>query len=618
MPADLPAEVLADVPVPQPAGLSERRSLPLSADGRFHARTSEGPALLDALLPLIADLACELPAALRYRRLLEAVHRLLPCDAVALLRLDEHGTLTPVAIRGLSPDSLGRRFRINEQPRLQAILDAPGALLFPPGCTLPDPWDGLVKARPESSGGGLEVHDCMGCALRSGEQPWGMLTLDALEAGRFSPADLRLLEAFAALAAATVAATARMDALASTVTVERNRAEAYRLATEALPRRLIGESRAFTALMAEIDLVAGSELTVLITGETGSGKELVARSLHARSPRRSRPLIVVNCAALPESLVESELFGHVRGAFSGAVGDRPGKFQAADGGTLFLDEIGELPLVAQAKLLRVLQDGQLQRVGSDREHHADVRLIAATNRDLAEEVRAGRFRADLYHRLCTFPIRVPPLRERGHDILLLAGDFLEENRRRTGLRGLRLSANTQAALLRHDWPGNVRELEYLIARAALKARGRLAPRQRQHGIATIDLADIGDIGDTDSAIRGDGADAQLAQGGGKPLGFDPLAGAAAVDTAGGLTLGEAVDRFRRQRIETTLARHHGNIAASARALGLDRANLARLAKRLGIPVGSLPAPADDRAGDRAPARPAARPAAGSAQRERRG
>lgn len=578
---------LAPAPAAPPDAGKRAAALPHASQGRFtpgrsRARMAD-PALLDALLPLITDLSRDLPAALRYQRLLDAVHRLLPCDAVALLRLDELGTLAPVAIRGLSPDTLGRRFRVADHPRLQAILDAPGALLFPPDSDLPDPWDGLIPLEGGDAGAAAnwEVHDCMGCTLRSAERTWGMLTLDALEAGRFSPADLLLLEAFAALAAATVAATARIDALASTVAVERNRAEAWRMANQALPRRLIGESPAFAVMAAEIDVVAASDLTVLITGETGSGKELVARSLHARSTRSARPLVVVNCAALPEGLVESELFGHVRGAFSGAVGDRPGRFQTADGGTLFLDEIGELPLAVQAKLLRVLQDGQLQRVGSDREHRADVRLIAATNRELADEVQAGRFRADLYHRLCTFPIRVPPLRERGLDILLLAGDFIEENRRRTGLRGLRLSSAAQALLLAHDWPGNVRELEYLIARATLKARARLRPGERKQLIATIEIEDLGELASA-PALAAPPANT-AASTAARATANTTAATASAAEPA---DLRRAVDDYKRRRICEALAQHDGNIAASARALGLDRANLVRLANRLGIATGS--------------------------------
>jgi anaerobic nitric oxide reductase transcription regulator len=308
----------------------------------------------------------------------------------------------------------------------------------------------------------------------------------------------------------------------------------------------------------EIALVAGSDLSVLISGETGVGKELVAQAIHAASPRARKPLISLNCAALPDTLVESELFGHVRGAFSGAVSERHGKFELADGGTLFLDEVGELPLAVQAKLLRVLQSGQLQRVGSDREHRVDVRVIAATNRDLADEVRAGRFRADLYHRLSVYPLPVPPLRARGRDVLLLAGFFLEENRARLGLRSLRLTGEAQAALLTYDWPGNVRELEHLIGRAALKA---MAAGERRR-ILSIGAELLGLPGAAPAIPVPAAPDAEPAPVGGN--------------------LREATEQFQRQQIVAALERHAHNWAAAARELGLDRANLHRLAKRLGL------------------------------------
>lgn len=525
---------------------------------------------LEALIPLIDDLARDLPASVRYQRLLDTLRRLLPCDAVALLRL-EANALVPLAIHGLSPDTLGRRFEVDAHPRLHTILQARHAVRFALDCTLPDPYDGLVHAE----GGQLEVHDCMGSALRVGEAAWGVLTLDALEAGRFSQGDLKVLDTFASLAAATVAASERFQALARSVEDERRRADTYRLAVSPARHAMVGQSPALRQLVSEIDLVAPSDLTVLVTGETGVGKELVARQLHAQSARSDRIMVNVNCAALPENLVESELFGHVRGAFSGAVGDRPGKFEMADGGTLFLDEIGELPMNAQAKLLRALQDGQLQRLGSDREHHVDVRLIAATNRDLSEEVRAGRFRADLYHRLSVFPLRVPGLRERGNDILLLAGAFLEENRRRNGLRGLRLSMDAQESLMRHAWPGNVRELEYLIARATLKAKGRQrsAPAVGQPGgIVTVEVHDL----DIDASLAT--PQARFAD--------DPGAQAAGALPGSGIDLRKEVDAFQRRLVEGALANHPGNLAASARALGMDRANLARLAARLGVPPGA--------------------------------
>ncbi|KQV97605.1 nitric oxide reductase transcriptional regulator NorR [Rhizobacter sp. Root1221] len=498
--------------------------------------------LLDALVPLVADLARDLPERERYRRLLETLRVVLPSDAAALLKLDGE-VLVPLAVDGLSDDTLGRRFQAAEHPRLAALLDGGGPIRFAPDCGLPDPYDGLV----DGAGPHLEVHDCMGCVLRVAERPWGVLTLDALDPSRFSAGDLPTLQAFASLAEATVRVAERIDQLAL-------RAEGFRAA--AGPRPLLGHSAAFKTLQKEIALLGSSELTVLIGGETGVGKELVAKAIHAASSRATRPLISLNCAALPDTLVESELFGHVRGAFTGAVADRRGKFELADGGTLFLDEVGELPLAAQAKLLRVLQGGQLQRVGSDREPKVDVRLIAATNRDLAEEVRAGRFRADLYHRLSVYPLRVPPLRERGRDVLLISGSFLEENRSRLGLGGLRLAPDAQAALLAHPWPGNVRELEHTIARCALRAFGQHTQRPR---ILTLTAADF----DIAAAAR--------------PV-DTPAAPPAVPSTPG--TLRDATGTFQRHHIEACLLRHQGNRAAAARELGMDRANLARLVRRL--------------------------------------
>jgi anaerobic nitric oxide reductase transcription regulator len=520
--------------------------------------------MMQAVVSLVDDLSRELPDSERYRRLLDTVRTLLPCDAAALLRLDGDW-LVPLAVNGLSSDALGRRFKVAEHPRFRLLLAADGPTRFPPDSELPDPYDGLVDGKQ----GHLEVHDCMGCPVQPGEnqgKPWGVLTIDALDKERFSTVDLADLQAFASLAAATVSVAERIDRLASRVEDERQRADTYRALTgESGQPSLMEQSAAHKRLAEEIAVVGNSELTVLITGETGVGKELVAQALHAASPRASRPLISLNCAALPETLVESELFGHVRGAFSGAVADRRGKFELADGGTLFLDEVGELSLAVQAKLLRVLQNGQLQRLGSDREHKVDVRVIAATNRDLAAEVRAGRYRTDFYHRLSVYPLVVPPLRERGHDVLLLAGYFLEQNRSRLGLGSLRLDAGAQAALLAHGWPGNVRELEHLIGRSALKALTGLAKRPRIVSLTPEHLDLTGAPGINTAAPEGQ---------------------TEATPAPGSQTdLRNSTEAHQRRRIEASLARHRNNWASAARELGLHRANLVRLARRLGLREG---------------------------------
>ncbi|RWU22138.1 nitric oxide reductase transcriptional regulator NorR [Pseudomonas alkylphenolica] len=511
--------------------------------------------LLTALLPLVSDLSRDLPERERYRRLLEAMRALLPCDAAALLRLDGEW-LVPLAVDGLSTDTLGRRFKVSEHPRFEAILSSSEPTRFASDSELPDPYDGLVEGLHQH----LEVHDCMGCPLFVDEQPWGLLTLDALDPEQFQQVELDALQAFASLAAATVNVAERIERLALRAEDEHERAEVYRQASGQQHKELIGQSKAHKRLLEEIQLVGSSDLTVLITGETGVGKELVAQAIHQASSRAQQPLISLNCAALPDTLVESELFGHVRGAFTGAVGERRGKFELANGGTLFLDEVGELSLTVQAKLLRVLQSGQLQRLGSDQEHRVDVRLIAATNRDLAEEVRAGRYRADFYHRLSVYPLWVPPLRERGRDVLLLSGYFLEQNRSRMGLGSLRLSAEAQAALLAYDWPGNVRELEHLIGRSALKALGQHRQRPK---ILTLDASDL-DLRPVEPAPEQQAA-------------LPP----AATALPGG-DLRQALDDYQRQLIQASLERHEYNWASTARELGLDRANLSRLAKRLGL------------------------------------
>ena len=527
------------------------------------------PAAATSALLLCADLGAELPQAVRLQRLVDLLRTQFGCGAVALLRLEEE-RLRPVAVTGLVSDALGRRFAVGQHPRLAAILTRREVTCFEHDSQLPDPYDGLLDTLV---GEPLPVHDCMGVALHVEGRPWGVLTLDALATGTFGPAARQRLGQWVPLVEAVVR-VARLEQelrtlrMAATGPAEGDLALATPERGGAGELEIVGESPALKRLLHELSVVAASELPVLLLGETGVGKELFARLLHHQSPRRARPLVHVNCAALPESLAESELFGHVRGAFSGAVSDRAGRFEAAEGGTLFLDEVGELPLSVQAKLLRTLQNGEIQRLGADRPRSVHVRVIAATNRNLREQVASGAFRADLYHRLSVYPVPIPPLRERGNDVLVLAGRFLELNRARLGLRSLRLSPDAQAALRRYRWPGNVRELEHVISRAALKALSRGVDRNE---IVTLE-AGLLDLDALDESVATPRGDAPMA----------PAAGGALSLAAPTGTLRDAVDACQRQVLNAALVAHGGNWAQAARTLDVDPSNLHKLARRLGL------------------------------------
>lgn len=506
--------------------------------------------MLRALSDIVADLSRDLPVEARFKRLLDALMTCFPCDATALLQLDGD-VLVPRAVRGLSRETLGRRFVLAEQPRLSEILQSRGFIRFAADSDLPDPYDGLVESQDHH----FHVHDCMGAQLHVDGRIWGVLTLDALHAGQFDDVDLNLLETFVSVAAATIRAADLIKTLEQDL--QRHQLVLSSVSREKADKELLGDSEAMKRLRSEAVVVGRSDLPVLIQGETGTGKELVSHYIHLHSPRADKIIVTVNCAALPESLAESELFGHTAGAFSGAVAARAGKFELADKGTLMLDEVGELPLPLQATLLRVLQSGELQRVGSDRLHTVDVRVIAATNRDLAAEVAAGRFRADLYHRLSVYPITVPPLRERGEDILMLAGHFLHLNERRYGIRNVRLSVEASRWLLAYSWPGNVRELEHTMSRAVVRAMAR---GQRRSRITEILLSDLNP----------------------QVLDISSVHATASVDVAEDQSLQDALEDFKRQLIQQRLERHGDNLAEAARSLKLDRGNFYRMVKRMGL------------------------------------
>lgn len=504
----------------------------------------------DRLTRIALDLQLGISHQDRFHRLIRSVRELLHSDASALLRY-EAGQFVPLAIDGLMQDVLGRRFRLTAHPRLEAIARAGDVVRFPADSSLPDPYDGLIPEQGE-----LKVHACIGLPLFSDQTLIGALTIDGLDPAQFDAINDEELRLVGALAAAALNNALLLERLARQSEIPLSRSEPR--GTE--QPEMIGHSPAMTQLRHEIAVVASSELNVLILGETGVGKELIARAVHQGSPRANQPLIYLNCAALPESVAESELFGHVKGAFTGAIHHRAGKFELADGGTLFLDEIGELSLSLQAKLLRVLQYGDLQRIGDDTPLKVNVRILAATNRDLKQAVLEGQFRADLYHRLSVFPIHAPALRERTGDIPLLAGYFCERCRVTLGLERLSIQSSTLQLLSRHDWPGNVRELEHAIHRAAVLARaeqGSQSPILQPHHF---------NLGNT-TATR-----------------LVPLAeGTAAIQSQAFHEVGlrTATEEFQRNLIRQAFEATGGNWAATARYLAMDTANLHRLAKRLG-------------------------------------
>jgi len=311
---------------------------------------------------------------------------------------------------------------------------------------------------------------------------------------------------------------------------------------------LIGESEPMVRLREQIAMAAPSNGRVLVSGENGTGKELVARQVHALSNRRAGPFVEVNCAAIPEELIESELFGHTKGAFTGAVSDRRGKFETATTGTLFLDEVADMSLKTQAKVLRALQEQVVEPVGGEGSVRVDVRVIAATNKDLAEELRQGRFREDLYFRLNVIPIYVPPLRDRRDDVMRLAGHFVTEFAREYGRRPKQFAPDAADLMRAYRWPGNVRELRNVIERLIIMVPGD-----------EIGVIDLGFLDVSDLVPAADRADVQ--------------------------PLFEARDAWERAYILGTLAGFDGNISRTADALGLERSNLYKKMRSLGIGPG---------------------------------
>lgn len=492
----------------------------------------------------------------RFDRLLSTIRHTLKCDASALLLFRDQ-QFVPLAINGLSEDVLGRRFDIEQHPRLEAIARAGDVVRFPPDSDLPDPYDGLIANHDED----LKVHSCIGLPLMLEERLIGAVTIDAFDPKQFDSFKNDDLRIVSALAASSLNTALLMDQLEKSAGVEVHAPRRSRKLSA--QGEIIGQSPSMLELKAHIDAVADTDLSVLIMGETGVGKELVANALHAQSRRSKHPLVYLNCAALPESVAESELFGHIKGAFTGAISNRKGKFELADNGTLFLDEVGELSLQLQAKLLRALQYGDIQRVGEDRNIKVNVRIIAATNRVMHEEVKEGNFRADLYHRLSVFPIFVPPLREREKDLILLAGFFAERCAHKLGIANINLAATTLNVIQSYTWPGNVRELEHAINRASVIAKSishsdriTLQPNHFNLSADVFSPQSINTVAEksvpTDMTEYRD------------------------------FGLKEALDHFQTQLVQSAYLENNKNLSATAKQLKVNSPNLHRLMKRLNL------------------------------------
>ncbi|MGR5093956.1 nitric oxide reductase transcriptional regulator NorR [Vibrio maritimus] len=507
-----------------------------------------------AWLQIALDITSGISQQDRFDRLLETIRSVLKSDAAALLKFDGK-SFVPLAIDGLSADVLGRRFAIDKHPRFEAIARAGDIVRFPSDSDLVDPYDGLIPNHE----GNLEVHSCVGLPLLLQDNLIGAITIDAFNPEQFdatSDKDLRILSA---LAANSLHTALLVDKLERSGGISPSSPSISPIKE---PNDIIGNSAPMLSLKSQIEAVAATDLSVLIVGETGTGKELVAHSIFSQSERTDKPFVYLNCAALPESVAESELFGHIKGSFTGAISNRKGKFELANGGTLFLDEIGELSMALQAKLLRALQYGDIQRVGDDRNIKVDVRIVAATNRVMHEEVKVGRFRADLYHRLSVFPIFVPTLKERGNDVVLLAGFFADRCQYKLKVSSISLEPSALSVLKSYSWPGNVRELEHAINRAAVIARAQSRSSHIAIGSRHLTLDHETSTSPTEPNTEGEAT--------------------LQAHTVKAKSLKEAIDHFQIEYIQSAYLDNNRNLSATARQLDVNPGNLHRLMKRLSL------------------------------------
>ncbi|HYC78892.1 MAG TPA: sigma 54-interacting transcriptional regulator [Planctomycetota bacterium] len=481
------------------------------------------------------------------RRGLDWVARIAPCDLACVFLLDGDRLVLRAARGPLAPKVQGHALSLDAFPSLRETLESRRARAFLEDDHAHgdgDPFDGVLDLPPG--------HACMVSPLAAGERLLGALTLDRGRCEAYPESTVQLVELFCRLLGLAMLNAERSALLAASERRQRRRAELLdeELGGDRTEAFEATESPAMRDLARRARQVAPTATPVLVLGETGVGKERLARALHRWSGRGDKPFVKLNCAAVPGALLESELFGHVKGAFTGASQARLGRFQAAHGGTLLLDEIGDLPLELQAKLLRVLQEGELEPVGGDATVRVDVRVIAATHVDLERAVAEKRFREDLWYRLNVFPLRVPPLREREEDLPRLAAAVLDEQARRTGRTGMRLTPAALAKLRGRRWPGNVRELANVLERAVILTSGVAIPPE------AIDLPEAG--------VDGAGSAVRARDAGGPPS-----------------TLDDAQREHIRRALAAADGRIYGKNGAAAR-LGMKPSTLQSRMKKLGV------------------------------------
>ena len=535
-----PAHVVSIRPIGELAGFTtsgDRNTGVLKTLYRVEKRIG-GAVDLDDVLIAVADAALELVPTATHATLV------LRDDLAADADRDDAGYV-PVLTRVRSPEGQGAApggaVAITRSVFRKVIRERAAVLAA----------DAPSEAFSSESLLGASIRSTIGVPLWKGDEILGVVQVDnRASPGMFDSADLDalgVLAASASLAVANARLIRRLVAAEEQLQKENSFLKGRERAKSSGAVDIIGQSKAMRELFNQLDKVVDTRVTVLIEGETGTGKELIASAVHYRSRRRAKLFVAQNCAAMPENLLESELFGHKRGSFTGATEEKRGLFDVADGGTLFLDEVTEMPVSLQAKLLRVLQEGEIRAVGATQTKTVDVRIVAACNRNLEKEVEEGRFRQDLYYRLKVFPIRVPPLRERRDDVPLLAGHFLERYTKEVGRPIAGFAQATMELLMSYDWPGNVRELENEVQRLVIQADANafvtpdlLSPRVRQmEGLIT-----------QAGAVKG--------------------------------TLKDMVEQVEKYFILERLREHGNNKTSTAKVLGITREGLHKKLKQLGI------------------------------------